>query len=349
MKTEIAHYIRKSAITKTQQISVSGIRSFHITASVTAPFLVFIACCIGQSGNAMENGPIETGSLDVKWIRGSDPCNKNNDPNFQVHRYAENTYILRQNKCVSRHSPFSYLLFGEDRAILFDTGAIPDSSEEADVKEKNGLKQIIDDVIDNWSTEKNRERPELTVAHFHNHADHLYADPQFEDDDSVVVVGTGAEAVAAFFGVSDWPNNTATFELGNRTLTVIPIPGHTEDSITIYDPWTQFLLTGDSVYPGYIFIPDWAELTKSVNRLVDFSDDYPVSYILGTHIEMTTSPGVGYGGTYQPNEHVLQLETKHLLELRDSLVELAGAPAEKVHDDFIIVPRVFGPEAFGDN
>ncbi len=310
---------------------------------------MIVAVGLGQIGNTMEIGPVETGSLDVKWIHGSDPCNNNNDPYFQVHRYAENTYILRQNKCVSRHSPFSYLLFGEDRAILFDTGAIPDSSEEADVKEKNGLKQIIDDVIENWSAEQNRERPHLTVAHFHNHVDHLYADPQFEDDDSVVVVGTGAEAVAEFFGVSDWPSDTATFELGNRTLTVIPIPGHTEDSITIYDPWTQFLLTGDSVYPGYIFIPDWAELTKSVNRLVDFSDDHPVSYILGTHIEMTTSPGVGYGGTYQPNEHVLQLETKHLLELRDSLVELAGAPAEKVHDDFIIVPRVFGPEAFGDN
>jgi len=187
------------------------------------------------------------------------------------------------------------------------------------------------------------------VAHFHNHVDHLYADPQFQADDNAVVAGTGAEAVADFFGLTDWPNTTATFNLGNRALTVIPIPGHSEDSIAIYDPWTQFLLTGDSVYPGYIFIADWTELTKSINRLVDFTAGHSVSYILGTHIEMTTSPGVGYGGTYQANEHVLQLKTEHLRELRDSLVELLGAPAERIHDDFIIVPRVFGPEAFGDN
>ena len=67
----------------------------------------------------------------------------------------------------------------------------------------------------------------------------------------------GPIAVSEFFGISDWPNSTATFDLGNRELIVIPIPGHTEDSITVYDPWTQFMLTGDSVYPGYIFVPDW--------------------------------------------------------------------------------------------
>ena len=349
MNSDITQFRKRSVVMSIQHRSTSRIRNFHITTSVTGRFLIIVAFGVGQSGSALENGPVETGSLDVKWIHGSDPCYSNNDPNFQVHRYAENTYILRQNKCVSRHSPFSYLLFGEERAILFDTGAIPDSSEEADVKEKNGLKKIIDDVIENWSAEQNRERPRLTVAHFHNHGDHLYTDPQFEADDNAVVAGTGTEAVADFFGLTDWPNTTATFDLGNRALTVIPIPGHTEDSIAIYDPWTQFLLTGNSVYPGYIFIPDWTELTKSIKRLVNFTAGHPVSYILGTHIEMTTSPGVGYGGTYQPNEHVLQLETKHLLELRDSLVELAGAPAEKVHDDFIIVPRVFGPEAFGDN
>ncbi len=115
--------------------------------------------------NGMGTGPVETGSLDVKWIHGSNPCSSNIDPKFQVYRYAENTYILRQNKCVSRHSPFSYLLFGEERAILFDTGAIPDASEDAVEKEENGLKEIIDDIIiSNWNSEQSRERPRLTVA-----------------------------------------------------------------------------------------------------------------------------------------------------------------------------------------
>ena len=338
-----------SVMKKIRNNLMPGIRDVHIMITAAGAFLFFVACGVGQRGNWMGNGPVETGSLDVNWIHGSDPCSSNIDPKFQVYRYAENTYILRQNKCVSRHSPFSYLLFGEERAILFDTGAIPDASEEADEKEENGLKEIVDGIISDWSAKQSRERPRLTVAHFHNHVDHLYADPQFEADDSAVVAGTGLEAVAEFFGITDWPNTTAIFDLGNRALTVIPIPGHTEDSITIYDPWTQFLLTGDSVYPGYIFVPDWAELTRSMNRLIEFADEHPVSYILGTHIEMTTSPGEGYGGTYVPNEHVLQLNTGHLLELRDSLVELLDAPAEKVHDDFIIVPRVFGPEAFGNN
>jgi hydroxyacylglutathione hydrolase len=340
--TSAAKILRKKSIFKLYEN--------HFIFAVGSALLILTACKDGTPQRSLsENGPVETGSLDVEWIHGSDPCSSNTDPKFQVYRYSENTYILRQNKCISRHSPFSYLLFGEKRAILFDTGAVPDASENAEIKEENGLKEIVDGILAAWGAEHGKQPPELTVAHFHNHVDHLYADPQFKADDTAVVVGTGPIAVSEFFGISDWPNSTATFDLGNRELIVIPIPGHTEDSITVYDPWTQFMLTGDSVYPGYIFVPDWDSFKKSMSRLGTFAETHQVSYILGTHIEMTTTPGEGYGGTYVENEHVLQLNTGHLRELNDSLEELGDTPAEMIHDDFLIVPRTFGPEAFGGN
>ena len=163
------------------------------------------------------------------------------------------------------------------------------------------------------------------------------------------VVGTGPENVEKFFGITDWPNKTVFYDLGNRNLTVIPIPGHTEDSITIYDPWTHFLLTGDSVYPGTLFIPDWMSFKQSINKLASFAEEHPISYILGTHIEMTATPGQDYSDIYEPNEHVLQLGVEHLRELRDSLEELGDTPVKKIHDDFIIFPRIFGEDAFGEN
>lgn len=64
------------------------------------------------------------GSLDVKWIHGSVSAKHNTDPDIQVHPYNEHTIILRQNMAVHPEVPFMFLLFGNDRAILLDTGAI---------------------------------------------------------------------------------------------------------------------------------------------------------------------------------------------------------------------------------
>ncbi len=314
-------------------------------SAVLSVFFVIVACnggTISESEHAAV--PVETGSLDVKWIHGSDPCSGNTGPQFQVHRYAANTYILRQNKCDSRHAPFSYLLFGEERAILFDTGAELDSGGG-----NNGLKKVVEDIFAEWSAEQGRAIPPLTVAHYHGHFDHFYADPEFRADENTIVVGTGPENVEKFFGITDWPNKTVFYDLGNRNLTVIPIPGHTEDSITIYDPWTHFLLTGDSVYPGTLFIPDWMSFKQSINKLASFANEHPISYILGTHIEMTTTPDQDYSGTYEPNEHALQLGVEHLWELRDSLEALGDTPIKKIHDDFIIFPRIFDEDASGQN
>jgi hypothetical protein len=61
---------------------------------------------------------------------------------------------------------------------------------------------------------------------------------------------------------------------------------------------------------------------------------------MGTHIEMTSTPGVAYpyGTTYQPNEHDLQLGLDVLVELNAAVQAMGGNPVYQVHDDFIIVP-----------
>ena len=61
--------------------------------------------------------------LGVKWIHGSPSAKHNTDPDLQVHWYDDHTVLLRQNKAIDYEAPFLFLLFGDRRAVLIDTGA----------------------------------------------------------------------------------------------------------------------------------------------------------------------------------------------------------------------------------
>jgi hypothetical protein len=55
---------------------------------------------------------------------------------------------------------------------------------------------------------------------------------------------------------------------------------------------------------------------------------------------MTNRPGrwFGLGTLFQPGEHVLQLETRHLSELHNALQAIGSHPRTDRHADFIIFP-----------
>lgn len=63
--------------------------------------------------------------------------------------------------------------------------------------------------------------------------------------------------VSRFFGLPDWPHGQADVHLGERTLTVFPIPGHESSHIATYDSATKVLLTCDTLYPGLLTVRDW--------------------------------------------------------------------------------------------
>jgi len=48
-------------------------------------------------------------------------------PDWDVHEIDRDLYILRQSPCASYEKPFVFLLFGDDRALLLDTGAGEDN------------------------------------------------------------------------------------------------------------------------------------------------------------------------------------------------------------------------------
>lgn len=268
-----------------------------------------------------------------KWIHGAENCNTNTDPLIEVYQYDQTSYILRQNKCTTFEAPFIYVLFGNESVLVLDTGAIESN-------EKSPIYQTILKLL--------REQPEarsnsnIIVLHSHGHGDHYKGDVQFVDKPNVNVIGISMNAITEYFEFENWPESIANIELGNREITVIPTPGHQEEAITLYDPQTKWLLTGDTFYPGYIYIKKWSEYRQSIDRLTQFTDTHEVNAILGAHIEMKAR-GLDYyaiGSTYQPDEASLILTTENLTDLNNVLLK-QSKEKEIVFNDYIVKPMNF--------
>lgn len=274
--------------------------------------------------DAPGGGGLVAGTLQVSWRHGSANCATNADPELQVHAYNATTHILRQNKCDTFEAPFIYVLIGTQAALVLDTGATTTTT----------LRDTVRGLVGT--------RP-LTVAHSHAHGDHIASDARFTGQPMTTVVGTSRAAVQAAFGITTWPTTVGTLDLGGRVLDVIGIPGHEQAHIAIYDRQTGLLLTGDTLYPGLLFINDWATYRTSIARLAQFVATHPIAHVLGAHVEMTSTPKqvYPYGTTYQPAEHVLQLSATHVTELDAALTALGPTPPAQpvAHDDFVIDPQ----------
>ena len=273
--------------------------------------------------------------LSVQWIHGSESSKHNTDPDIQVFWYDDDTVILRQNKAINYEAPFLYLLFGTSRAVLLDTGATASP-------ELFPLRRTVDSLVESW-LERNPHRDyHLTVSHTHSHDDHVAGDSQFLDRPETTIVDAGRAAAWRFFGFSedDW-ESARFFDLGNRQLEVLATPGHDAAAVTFYDPRTGFLLTGDTVYRGRLYIEDWQAFSRSIDRMIEFAAQRWITLVMGCHIEMTREPGVDYPvrTTFQPDEPPLEMTPAHLRAVRAALDEVGTRPARSRHDDFILWPN----------
>jgi len=284
----------------------------------------------------------ESGVLPKVWFSGGPGCATFTD-DFQVNKYNDNFYILRQSGCTHTEKPFLYILFGKNKAILFDTGA--GNNTDPTTGRVPNVVAAVDKVINEWLAKNNRSSIPLVVTHLHSHWDHTWGDFQFEKRPNTTFVKSGdVGTLQSFFGIKNWPQDTATFDLGGRILDIIPIPGHDATSIAVYDRATAVLLSGDTVYPGRIYInePDPDLFQASIQRLVDFTSTRLVVHVLGTHIEQR-APYLDYaiGEHYTPEEIPLELGRAELLELLEASklrTEVGGKKqvTQKAYRDFTI-------------
>lgn len=276
-------------------------------------------------------GHFERGTLPAHWLSQRPKCME--IPDWEVHEYNPDFYLLRQSPCTDYEKPFVFLLFGHERAILIDTGS------------RNGnLVPALTETVHHWLERNHRTSVPLVVVHTHSHEDHVFGDKEIaaihDPAIPVTLIPAEVEATKRFYGITQWPQDIGHVDLGDRILDLIPIPGHDKVSVAFYDRQTAVLLAGDSLYPGRLYVVDFPAFQASTERLIAFTAGKPVAQILGNHIEQTSTPFLDYpiATMYQPQEHELQLSRGSLLELEDALLSMHGRPQRMALRDFSVWP-----------
>jgi glyoxylase-like metal-dependent hydrolase (beta-lactamase superfamily II) len=254
-----------------------------------------------------------------------------------VHAYNEDFYVIRESGCINYEKPFLYLILGDSRALLEDTGAGPVHTAA-----------FVQELLNQWAQKRNRKPPTLLVVHSHSHGDHIAGDKELKETPGVDLVPPTVEGIQSAAKIGKWPEEPGVIDLGGRLIDVLAIPGHDKASIALYDRRTGLLLTGDSLYPGrlYVGVPDLPVYAASAHRLAEFVRLHPIAHVLGTHIEQSQTPYLDYprGTVYQPAEHSLELSRAHVLELDDAFSHRKDGANEPIAlPDFTISIRVPRP------
>lgn len=196
----------------------------------------------------------------------------------------------------------SYLIVGEKRAILFDTGmGISD------------IRKVTAELT----------RLPVVVLNSHTHNDHVGGNWQFEtiygmDTDFTRTNAQGSredaqeelgpamicgELPGAFdsksyatrpWTISRFIHDHDKIDLGGRTLEVFSTPGHTPDAISLLDRTNGLLFTGDTYYPApiWLFRPETNldDYVASVKRLAALTPQ--LKLVLGAHNIPYAQPSV---------------------------------------------------------
>jgi hydroxyacylglutathione hydrolase len=257
---------------------------------------------------------LSPGSMEVQWDAGAETCPARLPDPIQVHRYNAQTIILREKLCSTWEAPFMYLLIGNKRALLIDTGDIADPNLMP-------LHTLVMGLLPGDSAAK----LPLLVVHSHGHLDHRAGDPQFEGVNGVELVRSDLEHVRQYFGFADWPNGSAQIDLGDRIVDVLPAPGHHPAQLVYYDRNTGLVFSGDFLLPGRLLVADGRAYDASAQRVAEFLKDRPVSFVLGGHVEKNRSGELlSWQSTYHPDEHALQLTKEDVAALPAALRKFNG-------------------------
>lgn len=250
------------------------------------------------------------GAFPKRWICGSSSCMDNTDPPVQVHWYNPHTAILRQNKAYSYEAPFAPLYFGNDRVLLLDEGYVQ-------LRSDCDYRAAVDQCIDEWCRRNGRDPAslELLVAFTHLHADHYAATNQFADRPNTRCMGLTHEEMVGFWGMTKYPEERVSLDLGGREILIWGSPGHVVSEFAYYDSYTQILYTGDMFYRGRCYISFWQPWFDSMKRLIEFCDTHPVTHVMGCHVEISKDgQDYAYGMTWQPDEAPVEMTVQQLRE-----------------------------------
>lgn len=182
------------------------------------------------------------------------------DPWFEVYRIRPGVFAIYEPH--QYEEVISYLVVGSRKALLFDTG-MGISNISRVVEGLTSLPVIVlnshthnDHVGDNWRF-KDVYGMDTDFTRANARGSREDAQAELAPDQLCGDLPAGfnpKEYSTKPFHISHWLHDGDKIELGGRTLQVIATPGHTPDSITLLDAKNGLLFTGDTFYPGPIFL-----------------------------------------------------------------------------------------------
>lgn len=268
-------------------------------------------------------------ALDMRWDPGAEDCDASGR-RTQAHAIDEATLVFRQNPCVDYEANLVYLLIGEERALLIDSGATDDPVASGE------LTGLVSQYL-----ERGGARLPLVVAHTHGHQDHRAGDAAFAALPGTTVVAHDGDGMRSFFGLADWPKRSAPFDLGGRIVEVVPTPGHHPDHVVFLDGRTRLMFSGDFLLPGRLLVQDIDAYVTSAEAVAEAVEAHATSHALGAHVEMNAA-GELYpsGATHHPDERQVALPfgPREAEQLRQSLADFNGFHSR--HADYVIVNPV---------
>jgi glyoxylase-like metal-dependent hydrolase (beta-lactamase superfamily II) len=273
----------------------------RIDVSEIAAVLCWVALCMVLSPTLVAQTPIPD------WCRALPrPEYKNlervpvSDPWFEVYKIVPGVFAIYEPH--QAEETIGYLIVGEKRALLFDTG-MGISDVKKVVAELTGLPVVVlnshthdDHVGGNWEfstiygmdTDFTRENARGSRV-----------DAQAEITPDQICGTLPREFDSKAYATRPWKITAYThdgdrFDLGGRTLEVISTPGHTPDAISLIDRVNGLLFTGDTYYPApiWLFRPetDLDAYAASIRRLAALAPQ--IKLVIGAHNIPVASPTV---------------------------------------------------------
>jgi hydroxyacylglutathione hydrolase len=187
---------------------------------------------------------VEFQGSDVIWF----------DDYYTVQAIDEKTYAIGEPRYYQQN--YNYLLLGEKQAVVFDAGT-----------GQRDIRSVVASIT---------QLP-VTFIPSHLHYDHIGNEVIFQRTALIDLphlrkrvqegvlqlawyehLGEVEGYAAPDLTISRWLEPGGSIDLGGRQLTVLYTPGHTDDSISLFDPVSNYLFSGDFIYPGplYAFLPN---------------------------------------------------------------------------------------------
>lgn len=222
------------------------------------------------------------------------------DPWFEVYKVAAGVLAIYEPH--QAEETIGYLILGEKRALLFDTGmGISD------------VKKVTAELT----------KLPIVVLNSHTHDDHVGGNWEFEtvygmdtEFTRTNAKGSRQDAQAEIAGdqicgdlpkgfdaktyatkpwhISRFLHDEDKVDLGGRTIEVLATPGHTPDAICLLDRANGLLFTGDTYYPApiWLFRPetDLDAYVASVKRIAALAPQ--LKLVLGAHNIPVAQPAV---------------------------------------------------------